>query len=392
MSNQNGQTLSLTNVITVTVLPTPATLGLPLINTVALFTADQPSGWTGGQTYGVYKDAAAVTTDFGANSNAEAIATAFFAQTPNPVGTGGYLVIIPRASGGTEAVRTAITRIGDSVFYYGVLIDSELAGSDPTEFGLLAAAIQAAGKMFGYCSSSVSDLNPGSALDLIRSGGLYRCRMFYYGSELLNGAGVQQTQMFAASYLARGLSVDFAGIGTAITMHGKQLTSIIPDQTISQTQLALAQTAGIDVYVSIAGVPAVFCSGENQWFDQVYNTDWFTSALQVAGFNFLMPINFKIPQTEEGMSGLKDAYRKICEQAKAAGVLAGGTWTGAVPSGFPQTLFLQNLSNVGYFVLSSAVSAQSQADRSDRKAPLVQIAGKFAGALHSSSVLVQMQQ
>ncbi len=391
MSNQNGQNLSLTNVITVAVLPTPATLGLPIINTVILFTAEQPSGWTGGQTYGIYKDPDTVGTDFGANSSAAAMAVAFFAQTPNPVDTSGYLAIVP-LSGGTESVRDAITRIGDSVYYYGVLIDSELSGSDPTEFAALGAALQAAGKMFAYCSSTISDLQPGSPLDLMRSAGNYRCRMFYYGNELVNGADVQQTQIFAAAYLGRGLSVNFSGVGTAITMHGKQLTTITPDQTIGQTQLGLAQTAGIDVYVSIAGVPAVFCSGENQWFDQVYNDDWFANALQVEGFNFLMPISFKVPQTEEGISGLKDAYRRICEQAKTVGVIAPGTWTGAVPAGVPQALFLQNIENVGYFVYSQPIKNQSTADRADRKAPLVQIAAKLAGAVQSSNVLVQVQQ
>lgn len=393
MSNLPGQTLDLVNVVSVTVLPTPATLGLPIINTVAVFTSEQPSGWSGGQTFGVYKDPAAASTDFGANSSVAAMANAFFAQVPNPVDTDGYLVVIPLLTGGGgETVRAAIDRIGDAVFYYGVLIDNELAFSNATEFAALVLKIHAAGKLLGYCSSNINDLNPGSPLDLVRQASEFRGRMFYYGNALLNGAAVQQTQIFAAAYLGRGLSVDFTGVGTAITMHGKQLAGVTPDQTVGQLQLNLAQTAGIDVYVSIAGVPAVFSSGANQWFDQVYNDDWFAGALQVAGFNYLMPINFKIPQTEEGISGLKDAYRAVCEQAKTAGVLAPGAWTGAVPAGVPQKLFLQNIANVGYFVFSQPVAKQSPADRAARKAPLVQIAAKLAGAVHKSNVLVQMQQ
>lgn len=390
MSLQNGQTLSLTNVITVSVLPTPAQLGVPNINTIALFTSEAASGWVVGQTYGVYKDPAAVATDFGVNSSAYAMANEIFAQTPNPIGTGGYLVIIPLV--GAETVRAAVVRIGDSVFYYSVLIDNELADTDPTEFAALVSALQAAGKLFAYASSDITDLNPGSALDLVRQASEYRGRMMYYGTAILNGAGVQQTQMFAAAYLGRGLCVDFSGVGTAITMHGKALVGIVPDQTIGQTQLNLAQTAGIDVYVSIAGIPSVFCSGANQWFDQVYNDDWFAQALQVAGFNYLMPIAFKIPQTEEGMNGLKNAYRRVCEQAKTAGVLAPGAWTGAVPAGVPQVLFQSNITNVGYFVYSQPVALQSQANRNARSAPLVQIAAKLAGAIQSSNVLVQMEQ
>lgn len=390
MSLQNGQTLSLTNVVSVSVLPTPAQLGVPNINTIALFTSEAPSGWVVGQTYGVYKDPASVATDFGVDSSSYAMANAIFAQTPNPIGTGGYLVIIPLES--AETVRAAIVRMGDSVFYYSVLIDNELADSDPTEFAALVSALQAAGKMFAYASSDITDLNPGSPLDLVRQASEYRGRMMYYGNDLVNGADVQQTQIFAAAYLGRGLCVDFSGVGTAITMHGKALVGITPDQTIGQTQLALAETAGIDVYVSIAGIPSVFCSGANQWFDQVYNDDWFAQALQVAGFNYLMPIAFKIPQTEEGMNGLKNAYRAVCEQAKTAGVLAPGAWTGAVPAGVPQVLFQSNITNVGYFVFSQPVALQSQASRNARSAPLVQIAAKLAGAIQSSNVLVQMEQ
>jgi len=301
-------------------------------------------------------------------------------------------VIIPRLTSPTlETVRDAIDRTKDLVYYYGILIDEEM-GSDAVEFAALVLKIHGLNKMFAYCSSSIADLEPGSMLDLVRQASEFRGRMFYHGNALLTGGAVQQTQIFAASYISRGLCVDFSGSGTAITMHGKALVGLTPDQTIGQTQLSKALTAGIDVYVSVAGIPMVFCSGLNTWFDQVYNADWYAFALQVAGFNYLIPTSFKIPQTEEGMSGLKDSYRAICEQAKTSGVLAPGTWTGPVPEGVPQRLFMDNISNVGYFVYSQPVAKQAVADRAQRKAPLVQIAAKLAGAIHSSNVLVQMQQ
>ena len=388
----DNQNLDLSLIISVTVLPTPNVLGEVNINTVALFTNDQPSGWAGGQTYALYDGAAQVGTDFGLNSNAYAMAVAFFAQTPNPVGTGGYLAIVPLLqSPSAESVRAGVARIGQAFYYYGVLIDNELQASDPTEFAALCSDLQSLGHLFGFCSSRASDLNPGSPLDLVRQADEYRCRMMYYGNALLNGAGAQQTQIFAAAYLARLLSVDFDGVGTAITMHGKPLTTITPDQTVGDTQLALAQTAGIDVYVSI-GTPMVFCSGANTWADQVYNTDWFAQALQVAGFNYLIPIGTKIPQTDPGIQGLAGAYRTVCKQAVANGVLAPVAWSGAVPAGFPQDLFLANIASVGFYVYAPAVSTQTQAARAARKAPPIQIAAKFAGAVQSSNVLVQLQQ
>jgi len=391
VSNQQGQSLDLANVISVTVLPTPAQLGSPLINTIALFSKEVPTGWTPGQTYGVYLEPSAVATDFGVNSDAYALASAVFRQVPNPVETDGYLVIIPRLqSPSLETVRNAIARMGDTVYYYSVLIDEELAYSDAVEFAALASMIHGLKKAFGYCSSYVADLEPNSVLDLLRQGGLFRCRAFYHGNALLNGAAVQQTQIFSASYLGRGLSVDFSGAGTAITMHGKGLAGITPDQTIGQTQLEKAKTAGIDTYVSVAGIPMVFSTGANVFFDEVYNKDWLAMELQVAGFNYLIPTSFKIPQTNSGMEGLKGAYRKVCAQSVDNGVAAPGTWTAAVPPGIPQELFMSNIENVGYFVWSLPISRQSSADRIARKAPLVQIALKLAGAIHSSNVIVQV--
>ena len=379
-------------IIAVTVLPTPAVLGEVNTNTVALYTNNQPSGWSGGQTYALYDGAAQVGTDFGINSSAYAMAVAFFGQPPNPVGTQGYLAIVPLLqSPSVETVRAGVARIAQSFYYYGVLIDNELAVSNPTEFALLVTDLQTLGNLFGYCSSNVNDLNPGSALDLVRQASEYRGRMFYYGMPLLNGAAAQQTQIFAAAYLARLLSVNFAGVGTAITMNGKQLVGIVPDQTVGTTQLALAQTAGVDVYVNI-GTPMVYCSGANLWADQVYNTDAFSQNLQTGGFNYLIPVSFKIPQTDAGVQGLCGAYRSVCAQFATNGVLAPGAWTGAVPAGFPQALFLANIAAVGYYVFAQPVATQTQAARNLRQAPLVQIAAKFAGAVQSSEVLVQLQQ
>jgi hypothetical protein len=393
MSELQGQVLDLANVITVTVLPTPASLGAVNINTIALFTKEaKPSGWTVDQIYGVYLNASDVATDFGGDSDSYAIAQAIFNQVPNPVGSDGYLVIIPRLQAPSlETVRDAIDRTKEKIYYYGILIDEEM-GSAEVEFAALALKIHGLYKMFGYCSSDVTDLEPDSMLDEVRQLSESRVRCFYHGNPLLNGAGDQQTQIFSAAYLGRGLSVNFGGIGTSITMHGKQLVGIAADQTIGQTQLNKAKAAGIDVYVSVAGVPMAFCSEENIFFDEQYNKDWFMFALQVGGFNYLIPTQFKIPQTEEGMSGLKDAYRKVSEQAKTANVIAPGEWNSAVPAGVPQELFKQNIRTVGYFIWSLPVAQQAQSDRAARKAPLVQIAAKLAGAIHKSNVLVQMEQ
>lgn len=386
----DNQQLALSNVIEVTILPTPTNLGVVNINTLALITQDAPSGWAGGQTFAIYTNATDVATDFGSDSSATAIATEFFAQNPNCLTTGGYLAIIPRlTSPSLETVRAAIARTLNSVFYFGVVMDEELATSDATEFAALAAYVQTLDKMLFYCSSDINDLQPGSPLDLVRQASEHNTRCFYYGNEILNGNGDPQTQMFAAAYAGRALSTDFSGSNTAMTMNLKALAGVTPDQTIGQTQLLLAKTAGIDVYVSIAGIPGLLTSGENEYFDDVYNEFWLQFALESAGFNYLAGTNAKIPQTEAGMTGLKDAYAQVLAQAVRNGVSAPGSWTSPDVFGDP-ALLRSNVANIGYYIYSVPVAQQSVADRAARKAPLVQIALKLAGAIHSSSVIVNV--
>lgn len=385
--------LSLSNVINVSVVPTPTSLGLPNVNTAALFVkVANPGTWAGGQTYAIYKTPSDVATDFGITSSAYAIAKAFFAQTPNPLLTNGYLAIIPRLHPSAwETVEAAVLRMKDVVYFFGILIDEEMAIAEASAFASLATYCQVVSKMFFYCSSQVADLQPGSPLDLVRQGTKTNTRCLYHGNALLTGASVQQTQIFAAAYAGRALSTDFGGSLTASTMHMKQLATITPDETVGQAQLSLADTAGVDVYVNISGVPECFTSGANEYFDNVYNQLWFAFALQTAGFNFLAGSSTKIPQTEAGIAGLKDAYRKVCEQAKIAGVVAAGSWTSPDVFGNPADL-RRNVADIGYYIYSIPVSQQAQADREDRKAPLIQIASKLAGAVHSSSVIVNVNK
>ncbi len=380
-----SQTLDLSNVIDVTISLTPTGLEIGNINTCALFSSDTPSGWAGGQTFAVYTNATQVGIDFGVNSSAFAIATAFFAQTPNPIGTDGYLVIVPLLSG-PETVIAAIARTLNQVYYFGILVDTEYGG-DPSGFASLAAYVETLDKMFFYCSSNIADLNPSSILDNVRLAGDVQTRCFYYGNPLLNGASTQQTQIFSGAYAGRALSTNFEGSLTVSIMGLKQLATLTPDQTINQMALAAAELAGVDVYVPIANFPAIIERGANEYFDQVYSRFWLKFGLEVAGFDYLALVSTKIPQTEKGMTGLKNAYREVCNQAIVNGYAAAGAWNSSTTFG-PGTDLVRNIADVGFFIYSLPIALQSQNQRQQRIAPLVQIAIKEAGAIEQSSVLV----
>lgn len=387
MANPPNANLSLTNVINVTVIAPGAQLGVPNMSALAFITKEAaPAGWSAGQTYGIYTSPTAVAADWGSNADVTNMAIAVFSQSPNLLTGGGYLVIVPRLqSPSLETTQACLARIAGQIFFAGFCIDEEM-GSQVSVFLTLAAYCQANKLMFFYTSSNIADLQPGSMLDQIRTSSDTYTRCFYYGGALTNS----QTQIFSAAYAGRGMSINFEGANTVLSMQLQTLATIEPDQTINQTGFQAAQTAGVDLYVSVSGIPCVMTSGANLFFDQIYCRTWIGFQLSVNGFNYLKnaaQVPGKIPQTEVGMTGLKDAYIQAFVQGVTNGYMAPGTWTLPFSFGNPEA-FADNIESQGYYIVSQPVSAQSSAVRALRKAPLVQAAIQEAGAINSSSVIV----
>lgn len=289
------------------------------------------------------------------------------------------ITITPTQTKAGETLGDAITRTEGLVQYFGLM-----ATFIPSQSDMLAAAaiVATLNKIAFFVSNDQASVQVGGYLDLLRSGSLHQSRGLFYGSDTESDA-----LLYMAAYAGRALSVDFSGSNTTSTMHLKDLVGIQPDPSMTQTLLNLCQAAGADVYVSLQGVPKVYSSGKNQFFDQVYNLQWFVGALQIAGFNYLAQSSTKVPQTESGMDGLKGAYRKVCQQAVTNQYSAPGVWNSATTFGNQQD-FLQNIEQRGFYIYSQPIGQQSQTDREARKAPLAQIALKEAGAMHKSNVIV----
>ena len=390
MANPANATLPLSNVITVTISAPGVQLQVPNMSALGFVTqAAAPGTWSAGQTYGIYRDPFQVATDWGTGSDMANMATAVFSQNGNILSGGGYLVIVPRLqSPSLESVVACLTRISSSVFFEGFCVDSEY-GAAVSTFLAIAAYAQAAKQIFFYCSSNIADLNPGSLLDQARTSSDTYTRCLYYGGALPGN----QTQVFSAAYAGRGMSINFNGAGTALSMDLQTLATINPDQTVNQTAFNAAQTAGVDVYVSIQGIPCVQASGANLFFDQVYCRTWLGFQLAVNGFNYLKnaaQIPGKVPQTESGMNGLKDAYAQAYTQGITNGYMAAGlTWTQPFSFGDPAK-FAAAITAQGWYQISQPVNQQSPAVRQTRTAPVVQAAIQEAGAVDTSSVFVQV--
>lgn len=489
--------LPVSNVINVTITNTPSGLTERNVNSLALFTTEEPTSLA---EYGVYVSAQQVATDYGTSSVTAAMANAIFAQSPN-IRTGtGRLVIIPMGAD-DSAVATASATAGDietpdiSSNLASILlvedgdiritingINYDLTGlnfSASTTWAQVAAVIQAkllegvvtalengikvTSKKVGTDSTVALAANPASAGTDVSGAGYFNASgstatagSDAVGETLLEAiarienqvgftgvitnldmedsvleatsdaiqaqdrlwvhhlastqdiAGVATTisdssntktrlvlytdsiseaNLAKSAYAGRAFSTNFSGSNTSATMNLKSLATITPDAGITQTLFTEADTAGVDLYVSYEGVASVLSSGGNNFFDNVYTDLALKFALEVAGFNFLRQTNTKIPQTEAGMDGLKNSYAQVLERYITNGAIAAGSWTSSEKFGDPE-IFDQNILDRGYYVYSLPIVQQAANEREAREAPLVQIAIKRAGAIHTSDVLV----
>lgn len=372
--------LEISDIVSISVATPPVGLANFNVNNLGMFTTDAFLVNTNNDVYRAYTSLAQVGVDFGTSTETYQQAAAVFSQTPNILNGGGVLLIFPRVA--SESLATAIARCLPLVYFCGIIVSGSAFMPVNSAWKALADVIQGYGDKIWFLPSAVSGDIAG-AFTAIQGAHDSHTRCLYYSTSDLT------SRLFAAAYASRSLATDFTASNGTLTMNLKQLATIASDGGITETVKGNCQTAGVDIYPSIGGVSAVMSFGANSFFDEVYNLLWFVGALQVAGFNLLQGVSGKIPQTEPGMSQLKNAYRSICDQAVLNAYVAPGTWNSAEIFGNP-TAMLANILQVGYYIYSQPVNVQAQADRVARKAPLVQIAIKSAGAIHSSAVIVNI--
>ena len=301
----------------------------------------------------------------------------------NSLDDGGAVTITVAEDSAGESVSEAVSRSESIIQYFGFMATSLLSEAEINACGVVANTLSKIG-FFG--SRTEADLDALGKFDNIRLAGLDKARCLFYGSD-----NDEDVYKFVASYAGRALSTNFNGSKTTQTMHLKDLAGIVPDPSMTQTLLTKAQSAGADCYISVQGVSKTFTSGENGFFDDVYNLLWFSGALKIAGFNVLAQTGTKIAQTENGVSSLKSAYRKICESAVTNEFVSAGSWNSPTTFGI-QADFFDNISQRGYYIYSLPVALQLPSDRAARNAPLIQMAIKYAGSVHSSSVIVNINE
>ena len=380
--------LSLSNVINVTLVPSIA--GLSEFNTANLLLySTETTDKFGEDKFRIYYSASSVAEDFGSDSLTYKMALGVFSQAPNILSNSGALIVAIKE--GEESQVEAFNRLKSQVLFCGWMttdtiandlaaIDVSESSSASVEEASLATAVNAENNKIQFVVSNVQSDIEGVFTD-IKNATLTKTRCLFYGGT------AEQAKIMMASYASKAMSTIFEASLTTQTMHLKPLAGVLPDPVMTETLLSKCKLAGVDSYISIEGVACVFSTGANGFFDEVFNELWFVNAIQTAGFNYLRQTNTKIPQTENGMTGLKNAYAQVCVRGVNNGFIGAGSWTSSDTFGNPD-LFKRNIETSGFYVYSMPVAQQTKAYREARKAPLVQIAVKTAGAIHSTNVMI----
>lgn len=369
--------LPITNIVNISVATPPVGLADYQINNLAIFTKETPIDSSDAFAYRAYASPSDVAADWGSASEVYQMAVLVFGQSPNILTGSGQLLVFPMASG---AVLVDAILAGQSLAFFGGAL---WAGYAPSDAEIIAAAetCQALKKLLFVSSNLVAAMNTGGLFEQIQSASLSYARMF------IRTTGQADARIAIAAAASRLMSTDFNGSNTCQTMQMKDLAGVTADPGINQTIANQCALIGVDYYTKVGPLSKFVSTGGNDYSDNVYNTMWLAFALEVAGFNAIATASTKIPQTEPGMTTLKGAYIDVLNQAVRNGFIAPGSWKSSELFGNPEDL-KTNVLNQGWYIYSQPVTQQLQAEREARHAPLIQIAVKFAGAIHDSDVVV----
>lgn len=375
--------IPLNYVINVTAVAPSQGLEPKQMGTILILTDETPANAISGS-YMIARTATAVATQMGTETETAKQAQMIFAQSPNILVGGGYVIVAPYLST-EETLAEAITRLSGEIYFEGILTTRDLTQEEAVAASTLVESMKDRILMLpGY---AVADL---TGLFAQVANNVYTRPVIYLTGADTNAKKLN-SRLFAAAYLSRGLAVNYSGSKTTMTMNLKDLAGIVADTAISETILNQCETAGADCYPSIEGLAKVISNKHaGQYFDQVTNSIWFVGALEIAYFNVLATSRTKIAQTDDDLAKANKAIRKVCNQAVANGYLAPGTWNSTDTFGNIDD-FNRNIEEFGFYMYQQPVAEQSQTEREDRIAPLLQIAGKEAGAVHSGAILVYIE-
>jgi len=269
-----------------------------------------------------------------------------------------------------ETITEAHTRIEGKVFYYAILTNLRMEDTLCQE---TATSIQATKKMLFLSFASTTAIS--GIAKTIKDAGLVRTKCRIYTN------GIFDAILMNVASVSKLLGVNYNGVSTAKTINNKRLQGISPDNNLTQSLVTEARTQGLTMYSNIAGIPQVINGGGNGYDDNQINLDSLSLSIQYGVANVLVQTTTRIPQTEEGVTNIESAIRRVCNQFVTNGCIGLGLeWTGET-FGNPD-VFKSAIAQDGFYIFSSPITSLTSTQRENREAPPIQIAVQFSGAIY----------
>jgi hypothetical protein len=282
----------------------------------------------------------------------------------------------------SETPLQAVVRV-DGLGWYACMFAASVM---PTDVDALAvgAYLEATTEkhLFGVTTGDTATLDPEDDTDIATSfmlGDYYRTMVQYCSSN----------PYAIASIFGRAFSTDFEGTNTMLTLKFKTEPLVI-GELLTATEADTLVDKRCNVYVRYNNDTTIYQEGVMSgpaYFDEMHGLDWLANRIQTDIWNLLYQTP-KVPQTANGMNMLEARVTNALDQAVTNGLVAPGQWNAPGFGNIYDGYYL----STGFYVYSIPIDDQSQTDREQRIAPLIQVAVKLAGAVHFASVLLSVNR
>jgi len=269
--------------------------------------------------------------------------------------------------------------------WYAVTFAASVALTDAQHLANAAYIEGAEMHLYGLTTNEATVVDPANSADIASQ--LMLAEYYRTVGQWCSTAGANPFAI--CSFFGRAFTVNFEGSNTTITMKFKTEPGIIPE-VLSATQANTIEAKRFNVYVMYENGVAILEQGVVSgpaYFDEIHGTDWLANRVQTDLFNILYQTP-KIPQTNNGIQILVAGADGGLSQGVTNGLIAPGVWN-AVGFG---TLEYGTFLSKGWYTWANSVDTQDPADRAQRIAPLIQIAIKLAGAVHSADVQINVNR
>lgn len=290
--------------------------------------------------------------------------------------------LVSAESGSAETLLQAVNAVLNYTNWYGLAVADD-EDIDDADWLSVAAAIEASSlsRILAITTAEPETVNATSTTDLA-----YKLKAAKYARTFVQYS--TSSKYAGLSAFGRAFTVNFNGSNTTITLKFKQEPGITYE-TLTTNQAAALDAKNCNVFVYYQNDTAILQQGvmsSGDFFDERHGLDWLQNYVQTKLYNLLYTSTTKVPQTDAGVTRLLSNVEQSMDQSVTNGLVAAGVWNGG-PIG---QLDSGDTLTKGYYVYAQPISEQAQADREARKAPVIQVACKLAGAVHFADVQINV--